>query len=58
MSIISLEPFINIDHSEKLLAIDRINIMIYINLIPLIMFLLYYVLYNMDIYRQKPPSKY
>ena len=58
MSIISLEPFINIDHSEKLLAIDRINIMIYINLIPLIMFLLYYVLYIMDIYRQKPPSKY
>ena len=58
MSIISLDPFINIDHSEKLLAIDRINIMIYINLIPLIMFLLYYVLYIMDIYRQKPPSKY
>ena len=57
MSIIWLEAFTSSVNSENLLAVDRLNIVIYLNLIPVILFLLFYVIYRMDVYMQKAPSK-
>ena len=57
MSIIWLEAFTNTVNNENLLNEDRFNVMIYLNLVPLIFFLLYYVIYKLDVYMQKAPSK-
>lgn len=58
MSMIWLEAFTTTINNENLLATERINIIIFINLIPVIFFLLYYVIYKLDVYMQKPPSMF
>ncbi len=58
MSMIWLEAFTTTINNENLLATERLNIIIFINLIPVIIFLLYYVIYKLDVYMQKPPSMF
>ena len=58
MSILWLETFTNNLYSESVLTIDSLNTIIYLNMIVIFVFLLYYVVYKMDVYMQKAPSKH
>jgi hypothetical protein len=56
MSIIWLEALTNTDTTENVIALEMLNTIIYLNLIPVIIFVLYYIVYKMDVYMQKAPS--
>jgi len=57
MSVLWLESFIMNTNDSSSFSIQSTNLLIYINMISCFCFLVYSLLYNMDLYMQKAPSK-
>ena len=56
MSILWLEPFIFSKTENNILTFQSLNIVIYLNMISVICFVIYSLLYKMDSNMQKPPN--
>ena len=56
MSLLWLEPFIFSKTENHVLTFQSVNIVIYLNMISVICFVLYSLLYKMDLNMQKPPN--
>ena len=56
MSLLWLEPFIFSKTENNILTFQSVNIVIYLNMISVICFVLYSLLYKMDYNMQKPPN--
>ena len=57
MSVVWLESFILKNNDSSIFSFQSTNILIYLNLISCFCFMVYSLLYNMDYYMQKAPSK-
>ena len=56
MSLLWLEPFIFSKTENNILTFESVNIVIYLNMISVICFVIYSLLYKMDSNMQKPPN--
>ncbi len=56
MSLLWLEPFIFSKTENNILTFQSVNIVIYLNMISVICFVIYSLLYKMDYNMQKPPN--
>lgn len=57
MSIVWLEPFIFDPTSSNIFTFQSLNIVIYMNMVSIICFVVYSMMYKMDSNMRKPPSK-
>lgn len=57
MSILWLDPFIFDPTDSNIFTFQSTNIVIYINMGSIICFVIYCMIYKMDINMQRPPSK-
>lgn len=57
MSIVWLEPFVFDPTGSNIFTFQSLNLMIYLNMISIICFVIYSLLYKSDLNMQKPPSK-
>ena len=57
MSILWLEPFTFFKPDSNMFYFESVDIVIYLNMVSCICFVIYSMLYNMDQYMQRPPSK-
>jgi len=56
MSLLWLEPFVFSKTENNVLTFQSVNIVIYLNMISIICFIIYSLLYKMDSNMQKPPN--
>lgn len=57
MSILWLEPFVFSQTESNIFTFQSLNVVIYLNLASCISFTFYCLIYKLDKYMQKPPSK-
>ena len=57
MSIVWLEPFVFDPTDSDIFTFESLSMMIYLNMISIICFVIYSLLYKNDLNMQKPPSK-
>ncbi len=58
MSIVWLEPFVFDPTDSNIFTFESLSMMIYLNMISIICFVVYSLLYKNDLNMQKPPSIY
>jgi len=56
MSIVWLEPFVFDPTDSDIFTFESLSMMIYLNMLSIICFVIYSLLYKNDLNMQKPPS--